>query len=85
MLQAANTDLFNSLVPEAQNIECQNIVFPLKLSQLSQWKLVCGFFLHPRPRLGTNGLIFNPRDKNCERKKITNEPCFRPGGVGLIA
>ena len=37
MLQGANTDLFNPLVPEAYNSECQNLLFssqikPLKVS-----------------------------------------------------
>ena len=31
MLQAANTDLFNSLVPKAHNSECQNLSFPLQI------------------------------------------------------
>ena len=31
MLQAANTDLFNPLVPKAHNIECQNLPFPLQI------------------------------------------------------
>ena len=26
MLQAANTDLFNPIVPKAQNCECQNLL-----------------------------------------------------------
>ena len=30
MLQAANTDIFNLLIPKAYNIECQNL-FPLKI------------------------------------------------------
>ena len=33
MLQAANTDLFNSLVPKALNNECQNLLILFKLSQ----------------------------------------------------
>ena len=28
MLQAANTELFNLLVPKAHNGECQNLLFP---------------------------------------------------------
>ena len=28
MLQTANTDLFNPLVPKAHNFECQNPLFP---------------------------------------------------------
>ena len=31
MLQAANTDLFNQLVPKAHNCECQNLQFPLQI------------------------------------------------------
>ena len=33
MLQAANTDLFNPLVPKAHKIECQIYYFPYKLIQ----------------------------------------------------
>ena len=29
MLHAANTDLFNPLVPNAHNSECQNLLFTL--------------------------------------------------------
>ena len=31
MLQAVNTDLFNPLVPKAQNSECQNQAFSLQI------------------------------------------------------
>ena len=31
MLQAASTDLFNPVVPEAHNRECQNLPFPLHI------------------------------------------------------
>ena len=31
MLQAANTDLFNPLVPKAHNSECQNPPFPFQM------------------------------------------------------
>ena len=31
MLQAANSDLFNPLIPQAHNSECQNILFPLQI------------------------------------------------------
>ena len=31
MLQAANTDLFNRLVPKAHNSECQNQTFRLQI------------------------------------------------------
>ena len=34
MLQEANTDLFNPLVPEIHNSECQNLSFPLQIKQL---------------------------------------------------
>ena len=30
MLQAANTDLFNPLVPKAHNSECLNLLSPLE-------------------------------------------------------
>ena len=44
MLQAANTKLFNPLVPEAHNSECQNLLIPLQIIPVkSQLKLVCGF------------------------------------------
>ena len=32
MLQAANTELFNPLVSEAHNGECQNLLFPVQIS-----------------------------------------------------
>ena len=31
MLQSANTDLLNPLVPEAHTSECQNLLFPLQI------------------------------------------------------
>ena len=31
MFQAANIELFNPLVPKAQNSECQNLLFPLQI------------------------------------------------------
>ena len=31
MLQAANTDLINQLVPKAQTSECQNLLFLLQI------------------------------------------------------
>ena len=34
MLQAANTELFNPLVPKAHNSECQNVPFPLQINPL---------------------------------------------------
>ena len=36
MLQAANIDFFNQLVPKAHNSECQNYF----LYELSQWKSI---------------------------------------------
>ena len=45
MLQAANTDLFNPIVPKDHNTEGQNIPFSLQIKpSKSQLKLVCGFF-----------------------------------------
>ena len=34
MLLAANTDLFNPLVPKANKSECQNLLFPLQITFL---------------------------------------------------
>ena len=34
MLQAANTDLCNPLVPKAHKSECQNVPFPLQINPL---------------------------------------------------
>ena len=31
MLQAANTDLFNSSVPKSHNSDCQILLFPLRI------------------------------------------------------
>ena len=31
MLQAANTDIFNPLVPKAHNTECENLHLPLQI------------------------------------------------------
>ena len=36
MLQVANTDLFNPVVPKAHNSECQNLLFLLKIKPVSQ-------------------------------------------------
>ena len=57
MLQAANTDLFNLFVPKAHNIECQNLIFPLKIKPVKvnfkfNWRILKIFFT-----LGTNGLM----------------------------
>ena len=50
MLQAANIDLFNPLVPKAHNSECQNLPFPLQIKpvNVSQSYLAHFYFLHPR-------------------------------------
>ena len=50
MLQGANTDLFNPLVPKVHNSECQNMLFPLRIKPV---KSVGFYFLTFR----TNGLI----------------------------
>ena len=34
MLQAANTNLFNNLVPKAHNSERQNLKFPLQIKKI---------------------------------------------------
>ena len=34
MLQRANTNLFNPLVPKAHNNECQNLLFPLQIKSV---------------------------------------------------
>ena len=34
MLQAANTDIFNPLVPKPHNSECQDLLFPLPIKPL---------------------------------------------------
>ena len=53
MLQTANTELFNPLVPKAHNSECQNLLFPLQIYSESQLKLVCGFlFFAPSALMG---------------------------------
>ena len=38
MLQAANTDLSNPLVPKAYNSECQNLLFPLQIKPVKSVK-----------------------------------------------
>ena len=52
MLQAANTDLFNPLVPEAFNSECQNMLFPLQIEPAKEASLRIFIFCS----LVTNGL-----------------------------
>ena len=34
MLQAADTELFNPLVPKAHNSECQNLLFQWQINKL---------------------------------------------------
>ena len=48
MLQAANTDLFNPLVPKAHNSECRNLLFPLEIKPVivSYSHLMILFFGH---------------------------------------
>ena len=47
MLQAANTDLFNPLVPEAHNSEC-NLPFPVQIKAAKvNLKPIGGFLLLP--------------------------------------
>ena len=53
MLQAANTDLFNPLVPKAHNREFQNILFPLKLNHQKVIQILVDFH---SCTLCTNGL-----------------------------
>ena len=36
MLQGANTDLFNPLVPKAHNSECQNLLFLLQINAVNE-------------------------------------------------
>ena len=49
MLQEANTDLSNPLVPKLTIVKCQNILFPFQIRPLSQLKQIGDFyFLHLR-------------------------------------
>ena len=60
MLQGANADLFNSLVPKTQNSECQSLLFhlqckPVKVNLFNyNWQIFIFCIL------GTNGLIDLP-------------------------
>ena len=45
MLQAANIDLFNPLVPKAHNSECQNI-FSSQIKPVSQTRKKIAFSLY---------------------------------------
>ena len=51
MLQRANTELFNPLVPKAHNGECQNLLLPLQIMPV---KVSYRIFIFCT--LGTNGL-----------------------------
>ena len=55
MLQAANNERFNPLVPKARNSDCQNLPFPLQIRpiKLSSSKFPNFYFLRT---LDTNGL-----------------------------
>ena len=56
MLQGANTDLYNPLVPKAHNSDrVSNLLFPFKLSQKKSDKVNFADFYFCT--LGTNGLI----------------------------
>ena len=35
MLQGANTDLFNPLVPKAHKSKCQNLLFPIQIKPVN--------------------------------------------------
>ena len=49
MLQGANTDLFNPLVPKAHNSELQNILFPLQFKPVKAVEASLRIiFFHPR-------------------------------------
>ena len=55
MLQAANTDLFNPLVPKAHNSDCQNLLFPLQIKPVKvSLSLLADFYFWI---LSTNRLI----------------------------
>ena len=54
MLQAANTDFFNPIVPKAHISECQNLLIPLQLSQSKSVKASLRIFISWT--LGINGL-----------------------------
>ena len=49
MLQAANMDLFNPLVPKAHNGECQNVRFSLEIKpiKVSYSQYADFYFFHP--------------------------------------
>ena len=55
MLPAANTDLFNPLVPKAHNSECQNLLSPLQIKPLVKSSLRISIYC----TLGTNWLSQN--------------------------
>ena len=55
MLQAANTDLWNPIVPKAHNSVCQNLLFPLQIQPVKV-NLMLNFRIFIFCALGTNGL-----------------------------
>ena len=64
MLQAANIDLFNPLVPKAHNSKRQNLIFPLQIKPVKvNLKLIGAFFT-----LSTNGL----KTRKCSLKLLSN-------------
>ena len=60
MLQAADTDLFNSLVLKAYNRECQNLLFPLhiKLLKISTLKVECNIIESSLDSTASEGLLW---------------------------
>ena len=56
MLQAANTGLFMSLVPNAHNSECQNLLIPLQIKLVKSVKASLQISIFTT--LGTNELSF---------------------------
>ena len=57
MLQTANTDLYNQLIPKAHNSECQYPLFPLQIKPIKvNLKLIGGFLFFYTS--GTNGSSF---------------------------
>ena len=56
MLQAANTDLSNPLVPKARNSERQNLLFHLQIKSVKVILKLIGRFLFFAPSRGCKGL-----------------------------
>ena len=78
MLQAANIDLFNPLVPEAHNSRWQNLLFPLQASK-RQFKGIWRNFIFCI--FGTNGVIAIGAGVECPRWAHiikTQLPLYRP-------